>query len=192
MIDMSKYEHLSVMNYVAEIKLRMGNIIGNILEIGELYVESCRKYSNAKKVFKEAFPDIRETTWEKFAMVGKHKISASAFFLNYSFACRLASKKVPLSIQEKLISSAGVQVYRKKTKTVECVPFAEFTPEDEEVVFDYKNGRVRDSKEQKVFAEKIRSRRIAAEYEVTQEGLRVNRKCFIEWRKLEALLGERR
>lgn len=189
MIDMSKYETPSVQNYIKEVRIRLGNVVENILEMGELYVEACKKFSRAKKEFEKAFPEVREATWEKFKMIGTHRLAASAFFLDSSFARRLVSKKVPVRVQEKLVSAAGVNVYRKESKKVECVPFTEFTPVDEEVVFDAGTGKVRSEKEQRIFVNSMKGRKRGYDWVATDDGIKCNCKCFIKWEDLEPFVG---
>ena len=177
----------TIMKYVGEIRLRMGNIAKSILEIGELYVEASRKYSNYKKVFAKEFPNVRESTWEKFKLIGEHKLSASAFFLSDTLSGHFVRAKIPVKVQEKQISTMGVIVYRRAEKKAVVVPFSKFTEEDEKAFFDVKHEKIRTVAEQKKYVESGFKEEKEKAWKVVDGGLMVRRACFIPWTEIKDL-----
>lgn len=180
-------EKPTIKNYVDGIRLRLGDIATSILEIGELYCEALQKYSNAKKVFSKEFPNVRDTTWQKFKLIGEHKLASSAFFLSDTLAGKLVRARIPVEKQKQQISSMGVTVFRASEKKVVTVPFTKFTEEDERVFFDDKKGVIRSVDQQRDFVAAGYKTPKPKAWAVVDGGIKVRRACFISWAELQHL-----
>ena len=139
----------TIQNYVTRIRSGFAQIVTHIQDIGDAYVEACRKYSNAKSVFKREFPQVSKETWEKFRKIGERKLAASALFLPTTLTTKLVKAKVRVESQEKIMSGVGIRVYRPEEKKEVVIPFAEITSKDEDAVFDSEKGQIRSAEDQK-------------------------------------------
>ena len=163
--------------------------IESIKQAATEYADAIREYpSKAEKYFREQFPSVTATTWDKLRSIGNGDLNPNAILVSDVF-CKALSK-LPIEKQNRIFIGKGFRVVDPITRQTSVVAFSQLTARQEKIVFDGES--IRTPEQQRKYIDDTRSEmeenNKIVPYHIDGKRLFIHRKCEIGLRELEKII----